>query len=373
MGRPSTSSSSSPSSSRSNNGVVHKILLASIAVATLYHVIFPSPTLIERSTTIQKGHSDSEKTTTNSLRPSSIDTSKSTHNVDMSFDLARHESLGYFDDIPAFMWHRYKEKQSRNPNVDQYRDPDSKLWGENPFMWYFNDLEPTFTCPHVERVSGYAGNKGDGPKWVCDPHRLVKPNHPDAKQRECLIYSIGSAGKYRFEVGIQNMHDNACEIHVFDPGHYERKNFGENRNIYYHAWGIKSSYEDDIEANIPESDKEGAVFLTIQETIEKLGHQGRYFDIFKMDCESCEWSTIKDWIDLDIGQILLEVHGVPSPTAGNKWYNKPMVVSEYFNQIFDRNFALFSKEWNNNNCVELSFIKLHSDFWGDSEAILAQS
>lgn len=52
-------------------------------------------------------------------------------------------------------------------------------------------------------------------------------------------------------------------------------------------------------------------FKTFEETIKELGHDGRPIDIFKIDCEGCEWSTYKDWINADLRQIVVEVHRAP--------------------------------------------------------------
>ena len=47
---------------------------------------------------------------------------------------------------------------------------------------------------------------------------------------------------------------------------------------HYHAWGLKSSY---VDIEIPFK----AEFLSLQETLQRLGHVGRRIDIFKIDCE----------------------------------------------------------------------------------------
>ena len=50
---------------------------------------------------------------------------------------------------------------------------------------------------------------GDGPKWICDPHRIHKKN--------CLVYSIGSNNKFEFEQSVLDEISPDCEIHTFDP------------------------------------------------------------------------------------------------------------------------------------------------------------
>jgi hypothetical protein len=97
-------------------------------------------------------------------------------------------------------------------------------------------------------------------------------------------------------------------------------------------------------------------------------------DIFKIDCESCEWANYKDWISADIRQILIENHGVPSPFTGNKWHHESMLVSDFYDAFRDNHFAMFSKEVNvygGGNCIEFSYIKLHPDFWGPKNSTKA--
>jgi hypothetical protein len=81
---------------------------------------------------------------------------------------------------------------------------DARTGTSIAYLLYFN-VDPLFTCPHTRRIGG----RGDGPK--CDPHRLRRLN-------DCLVYSIGSAGNFMFEDGLNDIVRNKhCEIHVFDP------------------------------------------------------------------------------------------------------------------------------------------------------------
>jgi hypothetical protein len=130
----------------------------------------------------------------------------------------------------------------------------------------------------------------------------------------CLVYSVGSNGDFRFEEGLQAALPGVCEIHTFDFTNYTRK-VPPGNNIFFHSWGLKPSYN---ETKVARSNGFGQMefkdkpFKTFQETIKELGHEGRPIDIFKIDCEGCEWSTYKDWISADLRQILVEVHRVPA-------------------------------------------------------------
>jgi hypothetical protein len=185
-----------------------------------------------------------------------------------------------------------------------------------------------------------------------------------------VVYSIGSEGKYEWEDSlIDEIGSKHCEIHVFDPGDYARPGDPEKNNIHYHAWGLKSSYDEAYNAKITRNALNGTqpALLSFQETVQMLGHEGRTIDILKIDCERCEWANYKDWISADIRQILIETHGVPSPVEGNGWHQAPMQVADFFDAFRANNFAMFSKEVNvhgGGSCVEFSYMKLHPDFWG---------
>lgn len=86
-----------------------------------------------------------------------------------------------------------------------------------------------------------------------------------------------------------------------------------------------------------------------------LGHTGRTIDIFKIDCEWCEWFTYKQWLKQDIRQILVETHNAPMPQA-----------QDFFYELHDAGFVIFSKEANYQNGaggVEFGFLKLSSNFF----------
>jgi Methyltransferase domain len=92
------------------------------------------------------------------------------------FRLAYEQSFGFFDDIPDDEWKARQElaRTHRHYRDDEVHKPDHK----RPNRWYMLNYPPIFICPHQYRVGG----PGDGPKWVCDPHRLKNPrrNGPGA-------------------------------------------------------------------------------------------------------------------------------------------------------------------------------------------------
>jgi Methyltransferase domain len=274
-----------------------------------------------------------------------------------AYDLAKY-------DIDYPTWQRHQHRARKEP---MYSHPDGRNLSvsiADMAFWLMSNVDPMFSCPNLRRVGGH----GDGPKWTCDPHRLVK-------QPDCLIYSVGSFGIYKFEDGIVSTLKastiNAeepwlpnCEIHVFDPDPtYGRKDDPVQRNIHYHAWGLKSSYETFDRGQFPPDFE----FLSIQEIQQRLGHEQRRIDIFKIDCEGCEFTTYQDWLnpDVDIRQILVETHVLP----GDR--------NHFFDRFLDMGFVPFSKEANTHPgaqpagvLFEWGWIRLHPDFLGRDTSLV---
>jgi len=100
-----------------------------------------------------------------------------------------------------------------------------------------------------------------------------------------LVYSIGSRGDFDFETALfDHMGGPICEVHVFDFSGDFAKPWHASKNIFFHPWGLKSSYATNY---VPPGG--GGTFYTLPEMQRLLGHEGRTIDIFKVDCESCEW------------------------------------------------------------------------------------
>jgi hypothetical protein len=157
-----------------------------------------------------------QSSTTTSRR--ALDCSKAPPEKTMAFQ----QSLGFFDDIDDQEWLELFQKPARS--ADHYNNPHNPNYGsDKAAFWNFFNQEPVMSCPHLKKVGGL----GDGPKWTCDPERLTRiaqrrqAANPSSKESNCLVYSIGSAGNYRFENGLYNQLGPLCEIHIFDFGKHE--------------------------------------------------------------------------------------------------------------------------------------------------------
>jgi len=251
------------------------------------------------------------------------------------FKLAFEESQGYFQDIRTVDWKRMKQRTRNQAN--HAANQEIVIGHELPKVWYQMNYEPNFTCMHERRIGGNPDGMGDGAKWICDPHRI--------DSRRCLVYSIGSNGDFTFEMGILKNISINCEIHTFDPkpwfGDYIPKH--AQGKIFFHPWGVVNGES--------LADSSNRHFKTLAESIKELGHIGQTIDIFKIDCERCEWFTYTDWFSKEITmkQILVEVHDYPSVE----------VAVKFFDLFEDHGYVMFHKEPNtygcNGDCVEFSF------------------
>lgn len=269
-------------------------------------------------------------------------------------------SFGLLNDISNEKWETIRQKVHTQ---SIYKVPDNPLYrvGETDY-WVENNIIPNFDCNHKEQIGGQ--NLEDGVKFVCNPDRLViHKNDNGDQEKDCLIYSIGCAGNYVFEDGMYELHKGKCEIHVFDPAtKWARKDDPTKKNIHYHPWGFVSSIDHEVKSKVWPAGN-GGQFKSFQETVKELGHEGRTIDLFKIDCEGCEYSTYKDWIGHDIRQILVEVHGVPTPDGTpNRWFSEPMDVSVYYGDYKKNGFALYHNHVHGLG-LELGYLKLDKDFW----------
>jgi len=240
------------------------------------------------------------------------------------FALAYKESLGFFKDIAEHDWKLMKKHHKEVPNC---------LSGCNEGeanKWYQFNYEPTFSCAHEVRIGGM----GDGPKWVCDPYRIDKNN--------CLVFSFGSNNEFGFEEAIHKDVSDKCEIHTFD--HTVGSNPSRKPSyVNFHPWGIAASSYGSLK--------------TLKDIIATLNHTGRMIDVFKIDCEGCEWDTYKDIFALtNVRQIQIELHRIDQARA-------------LFQFAQAHNFVVFHKEPNiaysggRGLCIEYAFLKLSKDFF----------
>lgn len=283
-------------------------------------------------------------------------TAASSERQQPSYKLAYQQSGGFFTDITDEQWKRAQRIHSRvfpnyyvPGNLTEYSNGinDKGNYGKlkRSNWWNGQNFQQEFSCPAAMRIP--ADSELDGPKWICDPHRLTE-------KKDCLVYSVGSNGNVMFEKGVKEEIGENCEIHTFDPVTQNRRNgvFSEALKGYatFHPWAFGS--EEEAKAN-PNKVK------TLQQTMEELGHMDRSIDLFKIDCEWCEWTSYQSWINAgNLKQILVETHNAPLPNA-----------RDFFFSLHDAGYVIFGKEANYPNGaggVEFAFLKLSTDFFVNS-------
>jgi len=287
---------------------------------------------------------------------------------DASYDMAYDESYGFFDDITNESWLRRKRWA---------RDFNKALEFNQHFMnlykaYFVDNFEPYFVCPEKVRLGG----TGDGPKWICDIHRLkgiserrkeqarAKPDNKDADKQGCLVYSIGSNGNFDFENSVRAaVGKGECEIHTFDPtGDFSRFMKNLDGKSFYHRWGLKSSGAEPKGSQYSRLQAKGATskhgpYYSLAEIVKRLGHEDRIIDLFKIDCEGCEWSVSQDIAtQMNIRQVMMEVHSDPFSALENTF--------EFFKTFTTNGMIMYSKEINSRSiaAVEFSFIRLKPSF-----------
>jgi len=287
-----------------------------------------------------------------------------------AYDMAFNESYGFFDDITNEAWLRRKQWAKDFRKDLKFDDHFIQSFAGEHFVVGF---EPYFACPEKLRIGGV----GDGPKWICDIHRLkdigerrwreaqnLAGNSNDIntdyaskiysprKKHGCLVYSIGSSGDYSFEDGVYDaMGGPTCEIHTFDPTKdYDRVPTNAERNIHFHQWGFKGT----------KLDRNGEFYL-LPEIVKRLGHEGRVIDLFKIDCEGCEWFSHEDFTSYtNIRQIMIEVHKSGGINAER--------IFQFFDNFAKNGMVMYSKELNFYNpsyAVEFSFLRVTPSFFDD--------
>jgi Methyltransferase domain len=94
---------------------------------------------------------------------------------------------------------------------------------------------------------------------------------------------------------------------------------------------------------------------TLKDIISYLGHNNRQIDVLKIDCEGCELAIIADIIELNVRQLLLEVHLVCGLT------------DKLFRALLNASYVIFHKEHNiiysNGKCIEYLFLKLSRSYF----------
>jgi len=220
------------------------------------------------------------------------------HQVTGSNSLASQHTLGLVDSIAEPDWiHLYQKPAQASHHYKNQTHPNQD--SDNPSRWNYFNWDPYFSCPLVQKIGGI----GSGAKWTCHAERIPLVAAKEGRrwygihlgyvfiltESTSLVYSIGSKGNFQFELALTKLWgENTCEIHVFDFGNFGTASLPPN--IHYHPYGLKSSYSSDYRRHAIDR---GVAFRTFAEIRAELGKDDT-IDLFKIDCESCEWCVLEN-------------------------------------------------------------------------------
>lgn len=151
------------------------------------------------------------------------------------------------------------------PELARFRHPN-RNWEA------FDILTPTHDCDlnHFGRL----GAEGDGGKWVCGPL---------AVDDSCVLFSLGSAGNFKFEEAMHNFTKGRCKIFTFDCS-----GLWTNPSTTFYPWCI--SDRDYTHSN-------GQIFKRIATIFEEL--KLTQITHLKMDIEGFEWRVFDDILNTE--------------------------------------------------------------------------
>ncbi|KAL1498732.1 hypothetical protein AB1Y20_014042 [Prymnesium parvum] len=173
-------------------------------------------------------------------------------------------------------------------------------------------------CGRMRRV----GPAGDGGKAVCFD-ALPPPSEP------CFVLSVGVGGSpghppdFRFEIDLHRRLPH-CTFHVYDGTNFNR---GPVRN----APDFVKFFPKDFSSTVWRS------------------YAGRHIDIFKIDCEGCEFNSFEPYENMaNVEQLLVEVHG-----------NNRHADVEHLMTELNKTHGIFYREpniqYSDGTCIEFAF------------------
>ena len=194
---------------------------------------------------------------------------------------------------------------------------------------WFDLYEPEANCLSEERFGSGSPRRyeafGDGPKFICGVDMIA------SRQKDCLVYSVGSNNKIDFKRSVQQFM--GCEIHTFDPT--LTKPFTGDEYATFHPWGIGKNGKAGSFRNKQWTAK------GLHATMKELGHLNMTIDVLKIDCEQCEYEVLPAFLplvardEINVDQILIEL-----PIHGHTDSRK---VRNVFDHVDQANYRIFHK------------------------------
>ena len=90
--------------------------------------------------------------------------------------------------------------------------------------------------------------------------------------------------------------------------------------------------------------------LTLQQVMERLGHTNRTIDIFKMDCEGCEFDVLPDQVFLPMRNRELTIRQLSVEMHTNDFGTPFMQLAAFFEAADAAGLRIYHKERNGWGC-----------------------
>lgn len=156
---------------------------------------------------------------------------------------------------------------------------------------------PTYCCAHELRLGAWL----DGGKWVCAAHYT-------RKNRDPVVLSVGSNGDTSFEKFIYDTYGVRTSTVDFSLTRETAKKVSSLDFVKLYEVGLYGTDRFYISTKMARPVK----WVNIIQLLDLVGE--KYVDIFKIDCEGCEYGVIQDLKEkfnrrtAPFGQILVELH-----------------------------------------------------------------
>lgn len=139
---------------------------------------------------------------------------------------------------------------------------------------------------------------------------------------ESIIYSFGVGNDVSWDIDVYRQF--GCHVHLFDPDPQAKEWFENNvdpelrKYLHYHQFGLESFdgnitfWGSRIDKVSKSTVKPGLPFkwtfpvLKLETIMHRLGHD--HVDIVKMDIEGSEYGVIPQLVQLDVSQVIFELH-----------------------------------------------------------------
>uniref|UniRef100_A0A7E4VDM2 Methyltranfer_dom domain-containing protein n=1 Tax=Panagrellus redivivus TaxID=6233 RepID=A0A7E4VDM2_PANRE len=148
---------------------------------------------------------------------------------------------------------------------------------------FHNILADEVLCTNLFRV----GRIGDGGKWICGPQFIQNWD------RKCVLYGFGINDDPSFEEEMTQITNKSCEIVAVDVN--------RNRQSVYRLNRIGAHY---VETKLAPETTHNTT--NVKDLMAKFNHT--YIDILKMDIEGSEYPLEDDILELEICQMMIELH-----------------------------------------------------------------